>query len=139
MSSESILVIDDDKITRDVLRALLGSEGFIVSCCEDGISAIDWIKKKSFEIVITDYKMPEMNGDEVTRVVRHHCPDAFIIGFSIDVKDQAFIRAGANVFISKHDLAQKLIPVINDRIRHRRALESPDRLQPRRRNHGTTP
>ncbi|HUJ18841.1 MAG TPA: response regulator [Nitrospirota bacterium] len=115
MSSGEVLVIDDDKSTRDSLRIFLEFEGYIVSTCESGAAALDLIRKKHFEILLIDYRMPEMNGDELTRWLRPLCPEAFILGISIESNEQAFLRAGADAFLGKRELVQKLIPLLKDR------------------------
>ncbi len=116
MSTETVLVIDDDKTTRDSLQMFLEFEGFVVSSCESGAAALDLITKKHFEVLLIDYRMPDMNGDELTRRLRPLCPDAFILGFSMESKEQAFLTAGADAFLSKHQLVQKLIPLIKKRM-----------------------
>ena len=115
MKQEEILVIDDNQMTRDVLKQLLDDENYIVSSCPNGMSAIELIKEKPFEIFIIDYSMPEMPGDAVTAEVRKLCPDAFIIGFSFEHKELIFLAAGADKFIIKDELHAKLINAIKER------------------------
>lgn len=115
MSNNNILVIDDNRTTLDILRTILESEGFCVSYCENGRSALDRVKTDCFKIIVTDYRMSDMNGDDVTRLLRPLCPDAFIIGFSLELKDHAFFSAGADAFVFKHELVHQLIPLIKDR------------------------
>jgi CheY-like chemotaxis protein len=116
VSNQAVLVIDDDKITRDSLQMFLEFEGLVVSSCESGAAALDLISKKRFEVLLIDYRMPEMNGEELTRRLRPLCPDAFILGFSIESKDQAFLKSGADAFLNKHQLVKKLIPLIKKRM-----------------------
>ena len=116
MSSEAVLVIDDDKATRSSLQMFLEFEGFLVSSCGGGAAALDLISKKHFEILLIGYRIPEMNGDELTRRLRPLCPDAFILGFSIESKEKAFLRAGADAFLSKRQLVQKLLPLIKNKM-----------------------
>jgi len=117
VSNEAVLVVDDDKLTRDGLHMLLESEGFAVSSCANGAVALDLIRNKQFEILLIDYRMPEMNGDELTRQLRPLCPDALIIGISIESRGQAFLKSGADAFLGKHELVRKLPPLIKNRIR----------------------
>ncbi len=116
VSNETVLVIDDDKTTRDSLQMFLEFEGFVVSSCESGATALDLVSKKHFEVLLIDYQMPDINGDELTRRLRPLCPDAFILGFSMESKEQAFLKVGADAFLSKHQLVQKLIPLIKKRM-----------------------
>ena len=107
MSNEAVLVIDDDKPTRVSLKMFLEFEGFVVCSCESGAAALDMIRKIHFYILLIGYRMPEMNGDELTRQLRPLCPDAFILGFSVESKNQAFLRAGADAFVRKDRLVHE--------------------------------
>jgi CheY-like chemotaxis protein len=115
MRSLDVLVIDDNKTTRDMLRTLLEFEGHNVSCCENGKSGLELMKSKRFEIIVTDYLMPEMNGDEVTKLARRFSPDSFIIGCSVDAKARQFVDAGAHAFLSKDHVVYELVRLIEQR------------------------
>jgi len=112
MAGEDVLVIDDNQITRDVLKMMLEAEGYIVTCCADGMSAIDLTKEKRFGTFLIDYRMPGMNGDEVTLLLRRSYPEAFIIGYSFEHKDHAFLTAGANTFILKDAIEMQLLSLL---------------------------
>jgi CheY-like chemotaxis protein len=111
VSVKAAVVIDDDKRARDILRLLLELEGFVVDCCENGSSAHERLREMHFDLILIDYRLPETDGAEVTRSLRGLCPDAFIVGMSIESKQQEFMSAGADVFIHKARLMQDLLPV----------------------------
>jgi CheY-like chemotaxis protein len=111
MSVKAVLVIDNDKRTRESLRMLMELEGFIVDCCDSGFSAQERLQEMRFDVILIDYQMPETVGTEVTRSVRGLCPDAFIIGMSIENKSLEFMHAGADGFINKERLVQDLLPM----------------------------
>jgi len=115
VENASVLVVDDNKIMRNMLRGILESEGYSVVSCENGPAALKLASEKHFEIVLTDFQMPEMNGDEVVKLLRQQYPNTFIIGFSLANKKQTFLAAGANQFINKEQLLQDLIPTIECR------------------------
>jgi CheY-like chemotaxis protein len=106
--NETVLVIDDDETTRGTLRMLLEFEDLVVACCEDGISGLDLAKKEHFDVILVDYQMPGLKGDDTTRLLRALCTDAFIIGMSIESKELEFTKAGSNAFINKERLVQDL-------------------------------
>jgi len=112
LGNASVLVVDDNKIMRDMLRGILESEGYFVTSCEDGPSALKLAGEKHFEIVLTDFQMPGMNGDEVVKLLRQLYPDIIIVGFSLANKKRVFLEAGANQFISKEQLLPDLMPMI---------------------------
>jgi CheY-like chemotaxis protein len=116
VSSLDVLIIDDNKTTRDMLRTILEFEGHNVSCCENGRSGLDLMKSKFFEIIVTDYLMPGMNGDEVTRLARRFSPDSFIIGCSVDARARQFAAAGADAFLNKNHVIHQLLRLIEQRV-----------------------
>ncbi len=115
VNTNSVLIVDDNQMTRDTLKALVEASGLLVDTCEDGKSALDIARESRHAVFLIDYKMPKMTGDEVTALLRALRPDAFIIGISIEDKYQAFLDAGANVFLNKALIRNNLIDVIRNR------------------------
>ena len=114
--TESLLIVDDNQITRDSLQLILFSAGYkVVDTCEDGVSAIEAAERQRYDTVVVDYRMPLMKGDELVRILRGRLPEAFIIGYSIEFKDETFRNAGANAFLIKDDLMQRIVPLIQGR------------------------
>ncbi len=109
---KSVLIIDDDTVISDVLSDILQSEGCEVICCDNGATALDLSKEKCFDIIITDYRMPGMNGVEITRALRSRCGNSFIIGFSAEYKEKAFLEAGADVFFKKPVSFKEIVTLI---------------------------
>jgi two-component system response regulator HydG len=65
MAGERILVVEDEEGMREFLKILLAKEGYEVVACADGSSAVERFKDENFQVVITDIKMPGVNGMEV--------------------------------------------------------------------------
>ena len=69
-----ILIVDDEKVIRDMLADFLGMEGYYVRTAEDGTTALTELTKSHFDLVISDLKMPKMGGiallDEIGRTAR---------------------------------------------------------------------
>ncbi len=97
----TVLVIDDTLLVRECLCHALEADGFEVCECEDGPSALAVAAENDFHIIITDYRMPNMNGVEVTKHLRLRFPAAIIIGVSSDDKRADFLAAGADAFLLK--------------------------------------
>ncbi len=112
---EEILVVDDNKMMRDMLRGFLKTEGYSVHLCEDGHCALKVSKERQFDIVLTNFQMPEMNGDEMIKQLRADQPETYIIGFSIGNKERSFLDAGANRFLKKEQLLTDLMPLLENR------------------------
>lgn len=112
-----ILVIDDQRAIRTSLKDILELEGHEITLAENGIEGLETFKSGKFDIVITDIKMPEMDGMEVLDKVMEIKPDTTIIMISghgdIDTAVEA-IKKGAYDFIEKPlDLNRLLITVKN--------------------------
>ncbi len=74
-----ILVVDDDQGIRELLEILLAGEGHEVVGVQDAIRALNICRKKGFELIITDLKMPRMDGLEFIKAVKEILPDAMFI------------------------------------------------------------
>jgi PAS domain S-box-containing protein len=77
--SSSILVIDDEESIRTLLRITLANKGFEVFTAEDGEQGIEVFKRERPPMVITDIKMPGMDGIEVLKEIRQMNPDTRVI------------------------------------------------------------
>jgi CheY-like chemotaxis protein len=113
---KTILVIDDDKGVRELLREFLKLYGFEAHSIDSGISALNLLKKKYFDIIITDYSMPEINGIELTRAVKARYPHVLIIGMSGNSDGEEFLEAGADAFLSKPLQLQELLSVCQSKV-----------------------
>lgn len=96
-----ILVIDNDVALLELLRDFLSFSGFYVRTAPDGLSGLELFKQETFDIIITDCDMPGINGIELTALLRSINPSLYIIGISADIKREDFLKAGADLFISK--------------------------------------
>lgn len=117
MSRGTVLILDDHLLMRDTLEALLTKEGFTVSSCASGRAGLELAKRSNIGIFLIDYRMPDMNGDEVTVALRALCPEAIIIGFSIEPRERQFLKAGADKYIDKGQLDEELVRYLDERIR----------------------
>ncbi len=79
MTIERILVVDDDPLMRQFLQELLKRLGKEVTLASDGEQAIEELKKESFDLILTDWKMPCKNGLEVVQAAKKFHPSSFVI------------------------------------------------------------
>ncbi len=77
-----ILVVDDDPISRQVLKAMLEKEGHLVTEAEDGVKAVKGYDRNLIDLVITDIFMPEKEGVQTVRELMKENPDIKIIAVS---------------------------------------------------------
>lgn len=102
VAEKSILVVDDEEVMREFLADVL--EDFTVIKASDGDEAIEKLKEKKFDLIITDMKMPRVSGEEVVRFAREIYPDAKIIvisGYSSLFSVSNTIEYGVCAFLSK--------------------------------------
>ncbi|MET0794766.1 MAG: response regulator [Polyangiaceae bacterium] len=62
---KNILIVDDEYASLEVLALLMGGEGFQVFTASNGEEALEQLAKVAIALVITDYKMPKMDGSEL--------------------------------------------------------------------------
>ena len=113
----TILVVEDDEKIREPLCAQLEAAGFDVTCCDNGIVALDSARVKCFAAVITDYGLPGLNGAEIARALRLQCPATFIVGISAGRKEKDFLSAGTDVFLPKPFFFRTLIDLVQQRLK----------------------
>ncbi len=112
-----ILVIDDQRSIRSTLKDILEMEGHTVVLAEDGAQGVEAFGADSFDVVLTDIKMPNMDGMEVLDKIMETRPDCPVIMISghgdIDTAVES-IKKGAYDFIQKPlDLNRLLITIKN--------------------------
>lgn len=110
-----ILVVDDEEALRTVLSTELEGEGYQVSTAADGEEALKILAAQQFHLILLDIKMPNVDGFEVLKFVKHNQPSTKVImltGFA-DLKNAIESKKlGAEDFVSKpYDLVDLLTTV----------------------------
>jgi two-component system response regulator HydG len=88
-----VLLVDDERDLLDVLAQELGDMGFDVTALDNGRAALDAIARRRFDALITDLKMPGMDGLEMARLLRRTDPQLPVIvitGYASDRARRAF-------------------------------------------------
>ena len=75
MNSVSILYVDDDKAILNMVERYLTREGYTVEIIDSGRKALDLLKNKHFDIVFSDFKMPEFDGIQLLKAIKEYRPD----------------------------------------------------------------
>ncbi len=79
VQGKRILVADDEFGVREAIKLLLSIDSHAVAEAETGTGALDLFQKEQFDLVITDYEMPQMRGDELASRIRKLSPAQPII------------------------------------------------------------
>lgn len=117
-----ILVVDDEESIREFLEIMLKKEGFEVSLAEDGAKAKDMIQKKSYDMVISDLQMPNMNGIELLKFVKDTASDTvfmMITAFGTTETAVEAMKMGAYDYITKPFKIDEVRMNINNALKSR--------------------
>lgn len=117
--SETVLVIEDEEMLRELISNLLISKGYNVLTAEDGEKGLEVYEKskRNISIIITDLGLPILGGEEVLKKVLAEQPDANIIlasGFIDPEVKYNLIAAGAKHFIQKPYAAEEVLDKIRE-------------------------
>ncbi|MEK7748649.1 MAG: sigma-54 dependent transcriptional regulator, partial [Bacteroidota bacterium] len=118
--SISVLIVDDEEPFLDLLQKVISQEGYAVETANDGVAAINKLQSKSYDLVLTDLKMPRVDGLEVLKFVKEHYFDTQVIMLT-GVNDISIavecMKSGAFHFVTKPYGVPELLAVVE------RALE----------------
>ncbi|MDD3732069.1 MAG: sigma-54 dependent transcriptional regulator, partial [candidate division Zixibacteria bacterium] len=119
----NILVVDDKDSMRNMLVETLMEEGYRVDAAEDGRKALDLVRNKSYDLILTDLKMPNLDGLEVLSEIKNLDSESTVIVMTaygtIEDAVQA-MKNGAFDFITKPFDTEHLCFLINRALENRR-------------------
>ena len=112
---EKILIVDDEENARIGLEKLLEREGYQVNAVANGFEALDYLSRKSVDLVITDINMPEMNGLVFLRELNRTHPTVSLIMVTAYGGVESYLEAmnlGAFEYLNKPVKLDELRAVI---------------------------
>jgi CheY-like chemotaxis protein len=116
-----ILVVDDDKVMREVFTVMLQRSGFEVAVADDGLMGVEMWEAGNFDLVLMDVQMPRMNGFEATHAIREkevvrggHTPIVAITAFALHNDELKCLTAGMDAYMSKPVDFKKCIELIRE-------------------------
>jgi two-component system cell cycle response regulator len=134
-ANKRILIVDDDAAVRNTMKEYIKNAGYdseAVSCAEE---ALELLEKESFQVVITDIKLPAMGGLELTKTIRLDNDSDVIVmtGYSDDYSYEEAINIGASDFVIKpvrlEELLLRLRRVLKERKLTRERIRMMEKLQ----------
>lgn len=113
----SVLIVDDIATNREVARAFLEPLGFLCAEASNGTLCLQLLPKFRPDIILMDVLMPEMNGDEATKMIRMNedfkeIPIIAVTASGFDGKREELMRIGFNDYLRKPFLEKELIEII---------------------------
>lgn len=119
-----ILAVDDEEIILSSFRKILVLAGYSIDTVEKGSEALGLIRKNDYDFVFTDLKMPEMDGVELTKAVKHLRPDIDVIvitGFGSIETAVETVKFGAMAYVEKPFTEDELLAFVKTALIKRQA------------------
>ncbi len=114
--SLSILLVEDEYINRTLAVSVLKREGWVVAVAENGVQALNLLESESFDLILMDIQMPELNGYEAAIAIREkeqgtnrHIPIIAMTAYAVKGDREKCLAAGMDGYVSK--------PIRTDRLR----------------------
>ncbi|MCA9670575.1 MAG: response regulator [Myxococcales bacterium] len=110
-----VLVVDDEKVIREILSDFLTMEGFLVRTVEDGEAALAELKRRSYNLVISDLKMPNMGGLELLEQINEHNLNVLTVimtGFGTVETAIEAMKKGAYDYILKPFKVEEVVHIV---------------------------
>ena len=120
LNPPSVLLVDDEPNIIEVLEIVLQEQGMEVSKASSGRAALDLLRQREVDVVISDIRMPDLSGVELLKEVRQFAPDTvFIIITAFATTDTAIeaVQHGADDYLTKPFKMEEMLRIV------RRALE----------------
>jgi CheY-like chemotaxis protein len=111
--AHSILLVDDNRVIRQVLRGMFEAIGFVCSESEDGQQAVAEAGRFKPDLIVLDYSVPVVNGLEAAPLLRRLFPHTPIIMFTMfanSVFVTQALAAGVTAVVAKDQAASHLLP-----------------------------
>jgi len=99
-----ILIVEDEENTRQALARLLVREGFLVDSVSNGCEALTYLRRQSVNLIVTDMKMPQMDGMTFLRELNKNFPRSNVIMITAYGGVESYLEAmnlGAFEYINK--------------------------------------
>lgn len=115
--AKRVLVTDDNKSTQKLLRNILMSKGFKVFVASDGNEAIDYLERFEFDVVLTDWLMPEKDGLHLVKYIRKNLEKQPLVimltALTSDKSKNLALDSGADDFLNKPIDSKQIIDTID--------------------------
>jgi DNA-binding NarL/FixJ family response regulator len=113
-----VVIIEDNKVFREALELLLGlrSELIVVASVADGEEAVPACRRYKPDVALMDYRLPGLDGIEVTRALKVACPEVAVVALTASANRdemQALRDAGAFACLTKDQELEEIVEAIH--------------------------
>ena len=116
-----VLIVEDDPVNQAIVAAMLAQAGFQTQVAADGSSALQFVARQRFDLLLMDWQMPDLDGPEVTRRLRageagdhgRRVPVVALTANAFAEDRVACLAAGMNDFLSKPVVAEDLVAMVS--------------------------
>jgi CheY-like chemotaxis protein len=115
----SILVVEDLEPIRDLIRDILEDDGHHVEVACDGKAGLELFRKKHFDIVFTDFKMPEMSGCDLAekiKLINKNTPVVLVTAWTMDYTKAELYNRGIDFIVNKPFRDEDLQKIVREEI-----------------------
>ncbi len=121
-----ILAIDDDGLVRKSLEILLKEAGYEAVVAASGQEALGFLVQRHFDLLITDIRMPGMDGLQVIQAVRDYCheahkhpiPEIVLTAYNDDHVRESAVRLGVREFLLKPFKVEEFLKILERNLSH---------------------
>ncbi|MBN4054392.1 sigma-54-dependent Fis family transcriptional regulator, partial [Nitrospira defluvii] len=121
-----ILIVDNEKSMREFLAIVLKKEGYRCATAEDGERALKIVEKNQFDLVLSDIKMPKVDGIELLKTLKERSPETAVVMMTAFASTETAIEAmkeGAYDYLTKPFQIDE-VKIIIKNVLERKSLQS---------------
>ncbi|MEN8149086.1 MAG: response regulator [Planctomycetota bacterium] len=110
-----ILIVDDEPVVRNLIRDTLKGRGYELGFAGNGVEALEELEARSYDLLLTDVVMPEMEGFELLKRAKKRDPALRVViltGFSREHDISEFLLYGADEYLTKPFQVQQLLATV---------------------------
>lgn len=122
MSQPSIMVVDDELLIRDLLYDFFTGQGWSITVAESGSKALELLERQPVDLVLSDIKMPDMDGLQLAEELRRSHPETPVVlmtGYPSVESAVSALRARVEDYVIKPFNINQLFKLIDSTIHHK--------------------